>query len=117
MDPGHAAIEAARQKIVRADGDGDIDAAREMQEIERIAGGLRGIDIAADRADADQLDLGRGEQIGQRHGIVDAGIAVEVDGAARGGRGQGHSVSGGMMKRLATKAATVIAQEMPSAVT
>ena len=65
--------------VVSADSDGDVGRARQRQEVEGVAGRLRGIRVAADRSDADQLHQGRAQQVGQGDGVVDTGVAVEVE--------------------------------------
>ena len=115
MNPWDATFERPCQKIVSAHRHRHIAAPGQMQQVERVARGLRSIDIATDRANPDQIDLWRGQQIGKRHRIIDAGVAIEVNRTAHAFGDHAQSPVRWAMKKLATKAASVMQQEIVSA--
>ncbi len=112
-------------------GDGDVRVPGELEQVQGVPGADGGTDVAADGADPPHVRLRGGEQVGQGEGVVDAGVAVEVERVA-GGRGhcggsrfvgagfgvgcQRDSPLGAATKRLTMNAAAVMATEIQSAV-
>ena len=75
--------ELPHQRLPRPDGDGDggvSGASGQGQQAQRVLRGTGGVDVAVDGADTDQLRLRGRQQVPQGEGVVDAGVAVEVDG-------------------------------------
>ncbi len=69
----------AADRPVGAGGDGNVRAAGELEQLQRVDGRLLERLVAVDGGDADELDLraGQGEQ--ERDRVVVAGVAVEED--------------------------------------
>jgi hypothetical protein len=68
-----------RQWVIRPFGDRDIRAARDLEQAQRIDRRQAGVDVAEDRRQADQLQLGRGQREEDRHAVVHAGVGIDDD--------------------------------------
>jgi hypothetical protein len=67
----------AQHRALGAAGDRHVGAADQIEHAQGVAGCERHLDIAPDRAHAEQLDVRVQRRVHNRHGIVDAGVAVE----------------------------------------
>ena len=126
VHPRRPSAELPGQRIVGAERHGNVRVAGELEQVKGVAGADGGTDVAADGPDPHNVGRGRGEQVGQGEGVVDPGIAVQVERVAGGGHGGvslslewgGQRVSplGAATKRLTMNAAAVMATEIQRAV-
>jgi hypothetical protein len=62
-----------------AGGDRDVAEAEELPERQRVGRGQGEIDVAADGGDGDEVEAGGTGGEGERHGVVDARVAIDED--------------------------------------
>jgi hypothetical protein len=76
----------AEQRLARAHRDRYLRPPGDLEQAQGV--GSRGLDpdVAPAAGQADDLDLGREQAVEDRHGVVDAGVAVDHD-AGRGALG------------------------------
>jgi len=79
MNIGH--LEALAPQWPSASGDHrNLVSSKVMKELQRVGGGARKREVAGDRGDADDVELGRGAGNKERERVVEAGIGVDDDG-------------------------------------
>ena len=88
VDVRGAAVEGTNKRVVGSERDGDVGVPGELEQVQGVPGADGGTDVAADGADPPHVRLRRGEQVGQGEGVVDPGVAVEVERVADG---RGHA--------------------------
>lgn len=80
VDVWRASVRGSRLRHVSAHCDRDATALSESKQVKGVAGCLSRVDIAAHCANADDLSVRVGEEICESEGVVDACVAVEVNG-------------------------------------
>jgi len=86
LQVGEAKVPGADERHFPAQSNLDVGPSSEVEHGSRVLGHLASLDIARHAGDGHEVDLRRGARVQQGEGVVDAGVAVDEEGAGHGSR-------------------------------